>query len=334
MKKTVSKRVLSGIKPTGALHLGSYLGAMKHWPDNQRVGKETFFFLADLHALNARLNPSELRGFSYDLVAWLLVMGVDPQKSVIFAQSQVPAHTEMAWILNNYTTMGELNRMTQYKDKAQKFGSEGQLVALYGYPVLMAADILLYDADEVPVGDDQIQHVELTRDIASRFNNIYGPHLKLPNFIKQESASRVMMLDNPSSKMSKSEGGEGCIYLDDSTEVIHKKIMHSVTDSLGEIRYDRKEQPGIANLLEILSSLTGKPVNQIVDQYSGSGYGGLKVAVSEAVIEALGVLQGEFAKVRGDESALDEVLTAGRARAQAVADKKLVEIKRLIGLLT
>ncbi len=330
----MKRRILSGIKPTGDVHLGSYLGAMKHWPSYQTDQNEAFFFIADLHALNARQDPALLRERSLDLVAWLLAMGLKPDDSPIFAQSQVSAHAELGWILNNYATMGELSRMTQYKDKASKNGAAGQLVALFDYPVLMAADILLYDADEVPVGDDQTQHVELTRDIAERMNNLYGGSLfQLPEFTKPKAAARVMMLDDPTNKMSKSEGGDGCIYLLDNEDVLRRKISRAVTDSLGEVRYDRDNQPGVSNLLEIVSELTGESLEAVERTFSGLQYGVFKAQVADIVCDALLPLQERYLAFRADETHIRSVLEQGAQRSSDVADKKLSLVKQAIGLL-
>lgn len=328
------KRILSGIKPTGDVHLGSYLGAMKQWPKYQGENNEVFFFIADLHALNARQEPEVLRTRTLDLVAWLLALGIDPDSNPIFVQSQVPAHAELGWILNNYTTMGELSRMTQYKDKASKAGAAGQLVALFDYPVLMAADILLYDADEVPVGDDQTQHVELTRDIAERMNNLYGGSLfNLPSFTKPQAAARVMMLDDPTRKMSKSEAGDGCIYLLDTEDVIRKKISRAVTDSLGRVAYDPQGQPGVSNLLEIESELTDSDIRSVAKKYAKSQYGEFKQGVADVVCTQLRTVQDAYTKLRGDEDALIKICRRGADRAESVANEKLAQVKVSLGLL-
>ncbi len=327
------KRILSGIKPTGDVHLGSYLGAMKNWAQYQGPDSEVFFFIADLHALNARLDPEALRSNTLDLAAWLLAMGIDPAQNPIFIQSNIAEHSELAWILNNYTTMGELSRMTQYKDKAQKGSAEGQLVGLFDYPVLMAADILLYDAQEVPVGEDQTQHVELTRDIATRFNNLYGQLLRLPKFTNPSVAARVMMLDDPARKMSKSEAGEGCLYLLDDEATIRRKVQRSVTDSLNQVRYDRTAQPGVANLLEIIAAFEGQSVEEVANGLSGSGYGQLKQRVADVLVINLLPLQEKFRQLRTDEAGLKAVLEQGRQYAQPIAQQKLELIRQAIGLL-
>lgn len=330
----MKKRVLSGIKPTGDVHLGGYLGAMREWPKYQSSENEVFYFIADLHALNSRPTATELRTKTLDLVAWLLALGIDSERNPIYLQSQIPEHSELCWLLNNFVTMGELSRMTQYKDKAQKSGSEGQLVALFTYPVLMAADILLYGADEVPVGDDQTQHVELTRDIAQRFNGIYGRELlKLPKFTHPAHSARVMMLDDPARKMSKSEGGDGCVYLMDPQEVIDRKFSRAVTDSEGMVRFNKQDQPGVSNLLEILAAVTGETIEVLEQRFAGNGYGDFKKAVAEAVIEELAPIQAEFARLRKDEAYLLEVLTRGKERVASEAREKLAELKQVIGLV-
>ena len=330
----MKKRILSGIKPTGDVHLGGYLGAMRQWPKYQSDDNEVFYFIADLHALNTRPNPEELRSKTLDLVAWLLALGIDAKTNPIYLQSQIPEHSELCWLLNNYVTMVELSRMTQYKDKAQRNGSEGQVVALFTYPVLMAADILLYDADEVPVGEDQTQHVELTRDIAQRFNNLFNNEcLKLPQFSHPEHSSRVMMLDDPVRKMSKSEGGDGCVYLADSPDVIKRKFDRAVTDSIGKINYDPQNQPGVSNLLEILTTITGNTIDQLLVQYSSLGYGALKSAVCDAVIGELAPLQAKFNQYRDDEGQLFNVLNSGKDRVSPLACEKLKSLKRTIGLV-
>lgn len=325
------KRVLSGIKPSGDMTIGNYLGAMQRWPEGQDTS-ESIFFVANLHAITARQDSEELKKRTYDLVAWFLTVGLDPDKSIICVQSMLPAHAELAWILNNYTTLGELNRMTQFKDKAGKAGAEGQLVGLYDYPVLMAADILLYDADEVPVGDDQVQHVELTRDIASRFNNLYGETFKLPKAVLGEVSRRIMSLDDPAKKMSKSDATASYIGLDEARDEVIRKFKRAVTDS-GSTIEATDNKPAVTNLLEIYSGFSGKSIEQIESDYVGAGYGQFKQDLGELVADKLEQLQTVFAGYRGDEVKLDGIIAAGNAKAGKLANQKLEQAKQKIGLL-
>ncbi len=325
------KRVLSGIKPSGDITLGNYLGAMRRWAREQD-GRENFYFIPNLHALNGRPDPDTLKHNSLAAASWLLAMGVDTAKSSIFMQSQVSAHSELMWILTNFVTMGELNRMTQFKDKASKAGSEGQLVALYAYPVLMAADILLYDADEVPVGEDQKQHVELTRDIATRFNNLYGPVFKVPTPTIGENGARIMDLQDPTKKMSKSDAdASGCILLSDSPQLIEQKIMRAVTDS-GSIVQALGDKPAITNLLTILSLVTDTSVADLEQTYAGKGYGDFKRGVAEAVLAELEPVQENYRKIFSEQSMLP-ALEDGRQKASMLATAKLQEVKAALGIL-
>ncbi len=329
------KRVVSGAKPTGDLTLGNYIGAMKRWGEMSRdPEREHFFFVPNLHALTARPNPADLHRNSRAAVAWLIASGVDHDHSYVFMQSQVPAHSELTWILNNYTTTGELNRMTQFKDKAQKQGPEGQLVGLYDYPVLMAADILLYDADEVPVGDDQKQHVELTRDIATRFNNLHGETFKVPEPTVQTEGARIMDLQDPTKKMSKSdEDLSGCILLVDDEKTIERKITRAVTDSGSQVSAG-SDKPALTNLLVIYSVLSGKTIEQLEEAYAGRGYGEFKAELAELVIHTLKPLQhthGQLMKDGNDK--VDKALEHGWWRASELANAKLAEVKEKLGLI-
>ena len=328
------KTVLSGIKPTGDLTLGNYIGGMKHWAAmSQEGGVEHFFFIPDLHALNARPEPKQLNYDTRSMVAWLLAAGVDPEKSYIFAQSQVPAHAELSAILSNYTTMGELSRMTQYKDKAQKAGETGQLVGLFIYPVLMAADILLYDATEVPVGDDQKQHVELTRDVATRFNNLYGASFTVPDALIPKQGARIMNMQDPTKKMSKSDTDDGgSIYLTDDAKTIEKKVMRAVTDS-GSVVSSGADKPALSNLLVIYSELSGKSVPELEEQYAGKGYGDFKTDLAALVVGTMEPIQKKHDLLMDEGKEIDLALERGRKRANEVANAKLAEIKAKIGLI-
>jgi tryptophanyl-tRNA synthetase len=322
-------RVLSGIKPTGQLTLGNYIGALRRFPLYQDQN-ETFVFIADLHALTLPIEPSVLHNNSRDIVAFYLAAGLDPKKTTIFLQSQVSQHAELNAILQNYIYMGELSRMTQYKEKAQTQNESGLGLGLFAYPVLMAADILLYDAAIVPVGEDQIQHVELARDIVRRFNNRYGELLVMPE-AKVAIGARIMSLSDPSKKMSKSDP-KGDVYLKDDPKTIRKKIMTSVTDSLNQIAYDPDTQPGISNLLTIYASLKDMPVAEATQKFSGYQYGAFKSAVADAVVEALEPLQARY-RALIDSPELDRVLADGATKAASIAQKTLRKVQRAIGLL-
>jgi tryptophanyl-tRNA synthetase len=327
------KTVFSGLKPTGEMTIGNYLGAMKGWANAQQEGTRTIFFVPNAHALTVRQDPEEVKKRTLDLAAWLMAAGIDPNKSIILIQSMVRAHSELFWILDNYVTMGELNRMTQFKDKSKKLGAEGQLVGLFSYPVLMAADILLYDSNEVPVGEDQIQHVELTRDIANRFNNIYGDTFAIPKATTQEIGARIMGLDDPSAKMSKSDHPDSYVGLGESSEAVIKKFKRAVTDSDTQVSYDKAAKPAVSNLIEIYSGFTDKKPNEIEKLYEGKGYGEFKQDLGEIVADKLADLQEEFHKHRDDEVGLMRILEEGSAKASQIADKKVAEVKSKVGLL-
>ena len=274
-------RILSGIKPTGQLTLGNYIGAIKNFAKVQQEG-EAYLFIADLHALTLPIDPEFLRNNSRDLAAYYLAAGLDPKKTTIFLQSDVPAHSELAIILQNYLYMGELSRMTQFKDKSAKMKDEAIGLGLFAYPVLMAADIVIYDAKRIPVGEDQLQHIELARDLVHRFNNRYGETLVMPKGELVKVGSRIMSLSDPSKKMSKSDP-KGDIYLSDPLEVMRKKIMSAVTDMEARVHYDPEKQPGISNLMTIASALSGKSFEEIEKQFEGKGYGEFKRFVADVV---------------------------------------------------
>jgi tryptophanyl-tRNA synthetase len=306
-------RVLSGIQPTGAKHLGNYSGGFRQYVATQEQG-DAYFCIVDLHSITVDYDPADLRERSLDLAAVMLAAGLDPDRSTLFLQSHVTAHAEAAWMLAAVTSFGELNRMTQFKDKGdrQEFVSAG----LFTYPVLMAGDILLYQADKVPIGDDQRQHLELARNVAQRFNQRFGETFKLPEGIFPEIGARIMDLQEPTSKMSTTGGTpQGTVFVLDEPDVIRKKFKTAVTDSGREIRHDR-EKPGVSNLIEILSVATGETFAQIEARYDGKGYGDLKVDVGEAVVELLRPLQERYRALRSDDAELGRVLARGAEKAR------------------
>ncbi len=324
------KRMLSGIKPTGRLTLGNYIGAIRQFIQYQDE-YELFIFIANMHAITIPCDPKELRQNSKDLIALYLALGLDPEKTTLFLQSDLPQHAELGWILTCHSYMGELQRMTQYKDKTAK-GESGITAGLFTYPALMAADILMYDADYVPVGIDQKQHVELARNLAERMNHRYGDTFVVPQPLVQKVGAKIMSLQNPTKKMSKSEDNpKATIDLLDEPSVARKKIMSAVTDSLGVIRYDVENQPGIANLLTILSALHEEPIEDIVSRYEGKGYGELKKEVGQVVFDFLTDLQIKYREVIAS-GIIDEILKAGNEKAGRIAYKKVAKIKRKLGL--
>ena len=324
------ERMLSAIKPTGQLTLGNYIGALKNFVKYQD-DYELYVFVANLHCITVFQEPSELKKNLKDAIALYLAAGLNPDKCTIFLQTDVKEHAELGYIMACNTYMGELNRMTQFKEKMQK--KETALTAgLYTYPCLMAADILLYDADYVPVGEDQKQHVELTRDIAIRFNNRYGETFTLPQALVAKVGKRIMSLNDPTKKMSKSEGNDkGCIYLLDDLNVARKKIMSAVTDSYNELKIDHEKQPGLYNLFEIYSSLSGIDPKELLLKHKGQGYGEFKKAVADCVVDELAKLQAHYRQIV-DSNIVEEVLQNGAQKAQAVARKKLNKVERKIGI--
>ena len=330
MEEVQKKRMLSGIQPSGDLHLGNYLGAIKNWAD--RVNDyECFYFMADLHTITVRQDPAELRRRSLNQLAQYIACGLDPEKNVLFLQSHVPAHSQLAWVLNCYTMFGELSRMTQFKDKSAKY-SDNINAGLFTYPVLMAADILLYQPDYVPVGEDQKQHVELCRDIAGRFNGVYGDVFKVPEPLIVKTGARIYGLTTPEAKMSKSVP-DGCVFLMDSPDDIRRKFKRAVTDSDREncVRYDRASKPGVANLMDIYSKLTGKSIAEIEAEFAGQGYGVFKPAVGEVVVEALRPIREEATRLIADKAYLDGVYRAGAEKAAYVANKTLRKVYKKVG---
>ena len=326
------KRILSGIQPTGSYHLGNYLGAIKQWVAGQDA-KENYICIVDLHAITVYQDPEELRKQIRQNAAMLLAAGIDPERSTLFVQSHVRAHAEGCWLLTCVTPLGWLERMTQYKDKSKK--QETVQAGLLTYPVLQAVDILLYDPDEVPVGEDQKQHVELTRDIAQRFNSLYGETFKLPEAVIPTVAARVMGLDDPTAKMSKSVASAGhAVRLDDDDKQILKKFKRSVTDSGNEIVFsDDPEKAGVNNLLGIYRAITGKGAEEVLADFKDArGYGDLKVGVGEAVIAAVAPIRERYHELLQDPAELDRLIGLGAERANERAEAKLLQIKQRMGL--
>jgi len=323
------KRVFSGVQPTGNLHIGNYLGALKQFVELQE-DNECIYCVVDMHSITVPQDPAELKKHTLDIAALYMAVGVDPKKSIIFAQSTVPGHAELNWILtcNSYT--GELSRMTQYKQKSH--GAESAPTGLFMYPVLMAADILLYDTDIVPVGNDQKQHIELTRDIAIRINNKYGETFVVPEGKFMKAGARVMALDDPTAKMSKSAPNEmSRISLLDEPSKIKKAIMRATTDSEGVIRYDIENKPGVSNLLSIYSAFSGKTIEQLEKDYEGCGYGQLKKDLVEVTVDALAPIRERFTEIRGSQELID-VLKDGAERANAIAEPVVKRAKDRFGL--
>jgi len=323
------KRVFSGVQPTGNLHIGNYLGALKQFVELQD-SCECIYCVVDMHSITVPQDPAELKKHTLDIAALYMAVGIDPKKSIIFAQSTVPGHAELNWILtcNSYT--GELSRMTQYKQKSH--GAESAPTGLFMYPVLMAADILLYDSDIVPVGNDQKQHIELTRDLAIRINNKYGETFVVPEGKFMKAGARVMALDDPTSKMSKSAPNEmSRISLLDEPSKIKKAIMRSTTDSEGTIRFDIENKPGVSNLLSIYSAFSGKSIEQLEKDYEGSGYGQFKKDLVEITVDALAPIRERFQEIRGSQELID-VMKDGAERANAIAEPVVKRAKERFGL--
>ena len=322
-------RVLSGIAPSGSFTLGNYLGALRHWVSFQD-GHDAFYCVVDLHALTTEVGEANLRANTLDATLNLLAIGLEPERSTLFVQSQVPEHTRLTWLLECTTAMGELRRMTQFKDKGK--GQEAVRVGLFTYPCLMAADILLYDANEVPVGDDQRQHLELARELANRFNHRYGETFVIPEAAIPGTGSRVMDLQHPQRKMSKSADSPlGTIGLLDSDEDITRKVRRAVTDTDGEMRFDREKKPGLANLLELLAAATDRTPDGVAAQYAR--YGDLKNDVAEALVELLRPIRERRTALEGDRAYVDDVLARGAARAHEVAAATYQRAADAMGLL-
>lgn len=333
MSKTPAPKpvMLSGVQPSGMPSIGNYLGAFLPFTKFQD-SHTVFYMVVDHHAITVRQEPAALREQTLSVAAWYIAAGLDPAKCTLFVQSHVPAHAELGWILNTFTQMGELERMTQFKDKALRH-KENINVGLFGYPVLMAADILLYGAQEVPVGDDQTQHLELTRDVATRFNNLYGPTFVVPKALIPPAAARVRDLQDPTKKMSKSAPGPGTILLNETPSDAAKKIKRAVTDSLGVVKYDPINQAGVANLLEILAACSHRSVEQVEQEFIGGQYGPLKNAVAEAVAFTMEPLQARYAELMADKAELMRILAKGAEHARSVAEPTLKRVMEKVGYL-
>ena len=335
MENAARKKVmLSGIQPSGDLTLGSYLGAIKNWAERDEEF-DNYYFMADMHSITVRQDPAALRRRTLEQLAQYIACGLDPEKNTLFIQSHVPQHAELGWVLNCYTMFGELSRMTQFKDKSAK-NSENINGGLFTYPALMAADILLYQPDYVPVGEDQKQHVELCRNIVQRFNGIYGDVFKMPEPYIPKVGARVMSLSDPGAKMSKSDKDpNGSIYLMEKPEDIARKFKRAITDSDTEncVRYDPAAKPGVSNLIQIYSSVTGKTIPEVEKEFEGRGYGDFKPAVGDAVIEALRPIREEAQRMITEKDYLRQVYTQGAQKASAIARRTLRKVYKKVGFV-
>ena len=332
MAEEKRKRILSGIQPTGTPTLGNYIGAVRNWALLQS-DYDCLYMVADLHSLTVRQVPAELRRRTRELAALLLAVGIDPKNHVLFVQSHVPAHTQLSWVLACNTQFGELSRMTQFKDKSAKH-PDNVNGGLFTYPVLMAADILIYNADLVPVGQDQTQHLEIARDIAGRFNGIYGDTFTLPEGYVPASGAKIMSLAEPTKKMSKSDTNvNSFILMTDDKDTIVRKFKRAVTDSDGVVRFDREAKPGVSNLMCIYSTFTGKSNDEIAAEFEGKGYGDFKMAVAEVTADALAPVQAEYDKILADKAYVDGVLKDGAERAARLANRTVSKVYRKVGFL-
>ncbi|GAA2242994.1 tryptophan--tRNA ligase [Herbiconiux moechotypicola] len=334
MNDTPKPRLLSGMQPSAdSLHLGNYIGALLSWKELQQT-HDAFFFLADLHAITVPQEPERLRENTRRTMAQYIAAGIDPSASTLFVQSHVPAHAELAWVLNTITGFGEASRMTQFKDKSAKQGQDSASVGLFTYPILQAGDILLYQAADVPVGEDQRQHIELTRDLANRFNSRFGDTFTVPNAYILTDTAKIYDLQNPTAKMSKSsESPAGIVWLLDEPKVTEKKIMRAVTDADGEVRLDRENKPGLANLLTLFAVLTGRTVDSVVEEFAGGGYGTLKKALAAVVIDVVGPIRARTLELLDDPAELDRILAINAARADEVAQATLDTVYDRVGFL-
>ncbi|WP_308222113.1 tryptophan--tRNA ligase [Microbacterium enclense] len=328
------QRLYSGMQPSAdSLQIGNYIGALLQWRDLQDE-YDAFFSVVDLHALTQPGDPAERREKTRRTAAQYIAAGIEPSRSTLYVQSHVPAHAELQWVLSTFTGFGEAGRMTQFKDKSARYGTDATNVGLFTYPVLMAADILLYQTDVVPVGDDQKQHIELTRDLAERFNQRFGETFTVPKPVIQRETARIYDLQNPTSKMSKSaESDAGVLWLLDEPKVSAKKIMRAVTDSEGAVRFDRDAKPGVSNLLVIYSALTGRDIAAIEDEYAGRGYGDFKKGLAEVVVNEFEPVRERALELLADPAELDRVLAVNAEKAASVAEKTLADVYDRIGLL-
>ncbi len=330
-----TRRVLSGVQPSGNLTIGNYVGALRQWAREQ-YNFDSFFCVVDLHAITVPYDPESLRAKTREVAALYLACGIDPDVSTVFVQSHVPAHSELTWLLNCITPLGWLNRMTQFKDKAAKQQAESVSTGLLDYPVLMAADILLYQAHAVPVGDDQRQHLELTRDVAQRFNHLFGETFTIPEAMIPPTGARIMGLDDPTVKMSKSETSSEyhAVYLLDEPSKARKKIMRAVTDSGREIRFSRDpEKAGVNNLLELYEALSGETREEIERRFEGQGYGELKKAVADVTVATLEPIQQRYRELTSDAGYIDQLLARGAERAAEIANATLKTVRERMGFL-
>ena len=326
------KTIFSGVQPTGLLHIGNYFGALKQWVKLQDEADRAIYCIVDMHAITVPQDPIKLRENTIKIAAWLLAMGLNPQKAILFVQSDRPEHAELMWIMNTMTGMGQLERMTQYKDKSTKFDNSTIPAGIFNYPTLMAADILIYGATHVPIGEDQKQHLELTRDLAERFNSKFGQNFVLPEPIFSQTGARVMGLNDPTKKMSKSADTPlNYIALDDDEESIRNKIKRAVTDSGNEIK-SGQDKPAMTNLLNIYSEITGKTVGQIEEDFVGKGYGEFKEALAQELIDYLKPMKERYLDILQDEDKIRAILSAGAEKLESNARQNITKIKRVVGL--
>jgi tryptophanyl-tRNA synthetase len=324
-------RVFSGIQPTGDMHLGNYVGAVRRWVEDQHRA-DAMYCVVDLHAMTLPYDPAELTDNTRRLATLLLAAGLDPDRCILFVQSHVPLHTELTWVLNCVATVGELNRMTQFKEKGG--GRDSVSAGVFDYPVLMASDVLLYDTDEVPVGEDQVQHIELARDVAQRFNHRFGDTLVVPRATLPKVGARIKDLQDPTRKMSKSaDSPQGTLLVLDPPERITKKVKSAVTDSGSEVRFDVDEKPGVSNLLSLFSVATGSTIEAAESQFAGQGYGAFKGAVAEALVEFLRPVRERYEELSGDPAEVARLLAVGAEKAQAIAEVTMARVRTATGLL-